>query len=190
MNIYPGTPLSAGFEKYGYRLAPRKTHPVYKTRYSQPLVRGVRPGPKARLVQVDTAKDRSAAKAFSFYAEATKTPGLSFTRVIVTGDGVNENLLQWLEQNMVLHGQLIIVFSSRKAFLHLGRAVADLLESRWIPAIHHDLYHLEKAPEMGSRIMVPARMHLRNNPHDGVRIRFMGTKRFLTEEIKGFRMVP
>lgn len=189
LNIYPGTPLYAGYKEYGYRFIPREAHPVPKTRHPHPVDRAIHPGAKARLVQVDKARDWSTAKAFSFYSEPSGTPRSSFLRVLLARDEINDDLLPWLEQNMALHGRLILVFSSREAFLERRKEVAALLESRWIPSIHHEAYFFEEAPEGWGRMMVPVRMLLRNNPDDGAGIHFMETSLFLRKTAEGARAV-
>jgi hypothetical protein len=118
LKIFKGTPLSADYEKYGYKLRYLNNNPVFvKMTYPTDFVRKVFISPKSHLHSLKKDNDKSTLNILSLIPQSKGEPG--FSNIILQSDHVQEEFVEWLKEVLDVNGTIIQLYSGEKVMKRL-----------------------------------------------------------------------
>jgi len=127
--IYPGTPLFYNHEKFGFKLRPLENRVHYKTVHPYDTSRiEVPEKPLSTNEEVGKERDNLNLKTMALPVSSQgEKPVNHFKKIIFCGDIITRELVEWLQEHLVINGDLVQIYSDFRRVREHYRSNDDAL---------------------------------------------------------------
>jgi len=177
-HIYKGTPIYKNYKDYNYNVKPygsknrifiSNTHPYDVNRIEY--------GTNSAERQNYKYIDYNALKILSI--NPVNDQGRNFfNNIILKSNFIEERLVEWMQENLALNGELIQIYSNKREFEKYDEINKGIIYDYLLPTKHHKCYYWEKIN--GKNLLKSERMSYLGD-ENGLIIEFKNTKSSLYE---------
>ena len=139
--IYPGTPIFNEHQSFGYEieyLGNSKLFPTTKHTFN--VRREIPFAESSNYKRTGILKDLTTMRKISLDTQNKTTFG--FNSVIIMEDKLTSSVIRWLQENLVVNGNIIQIYSSKNAMTKNNRADAVSLTAYSSPSLNYEPYYV------------------------------------------------
>ena len=185
--IYRGTPIFQNYKKYGYSVKPigqNYNNVILRNNFPFDVLK-IKLGKKCSKIPDSKVIDYDTLKFLSLTTSRINQKPY-FDKVIVNSDTIKPSLIKWLQDNLMINGAIIHIFSNKGAYLKLHEGNKAILYDYFSPTLYYVCYYWESKNEVS--ILKPGRMAFYGD-HVGLTIKLRSTSSVLKEFKKRFKNV-
>ena len=173
VNILPGTPLAENYKQHGYRVKPYRhgrIMPLFERPF--PVSTTLKKDSRTRKVETAIRKDMAAANALSLLSSGKEKQSF-FLRVFLFSERLNEEIINWLTQNLAINGAVYQIFANPGVFRENRDPSRELLHRSWCSSLNYRAYVFEKnISRGGDQVLMSGRLLSTEDENDGMKIIF------------------
>ncbi|NIM16089.1 MAG: radical SAM protein [Candidatus Aminicenantes bacterium] len=161
LSIYPGTPLFYNHEKYGFKLQPLENRIHYKTLHPYDISQVEVPEkPRSTNEEVGKERDNLNLRSMSLPVSPEQEKRVNHVKkVIFCGDIITRELILWLQDHLVVNGDIIQIYSDFHQAREHCRYNQDALINYCAPTNTYTDYY--QAPHDSRTVtFIPYRVHM------------------------------
>jgi radical SAM superfamily enzyme YgiQ (UPF0313 family) len=183
LHIFKGTPLYQNHRDYGYNVKPIGQKNKIFLRNDFPYdVYQIKLAPKSLKEINSKAIDYNSYKILSLSTNRQIMRPF-FDTIIIQSDSIKKSLVKWIQENLVINGLIIHIYSNKSNYMRLWENNFKTLCNEFSPTLYYESYYLDNSTNV---INLKSGRMLQLGENIGLPIRFRNTDSVLNDFKKGY----
>ncbi|MFX1414331.1 MAG: B12-binding domain-containing radical SAM protein [Promethearchaeota archaeon] len=148
--IFTGTPISQNYKEYGYIVKPIGSKNKIMTHNSFPFnIYEVKMAPNSTREKEYKAIDFNNLKILSMNTNRMIQKPY-FSNIIINSDIIKRSLVNWIQENLVINGRIIQIYSNKKKYVKYRSKNLATLYNELIPTLYYECYYWDNIKDFSS----------------------------------------